>query len=301
MAENKSTKQTTMSEEKKKSCRELVLAMFLYKYPRVIAELFPSTKQSEIIIIHLLQQDVYWSTVCSTSEWNIAVPFLQAALRNNLISSTTFEKLKESKSSEHTTSEIVNVLHNAERTLEEACELFNTASYSTNTANQAISLIEGMTCSSQNIMEIFDRLFYVAAAKGELKVFVSRICNLIDNTCDGCSTDQFEEQNRIALFDISCLLLIRCCMMFGSDVVPESAPFCRWLGSHVCGLNNPLQPLMPLIHPGHHDNVNMLVQFFSSPECKLNTSSLQNVISAIPDALSDIINGFKSEVSKVYK
>ena len=297
MNENKCTKPATILDEKKKSCRELVLAMFLYKYPRVVAELFPSTKQSEVVITHLLQQDVCWATVCSTPEWNIALPFLQAALRHNLITNATFEKLKESKSSEHTSSEIVNALHNAERTLEEACELFNTTTYTANTANQTISLLEGMTCSSANIIEIFDRLFYVAAAKGELKVLVARICNLIDNTCDGSSTDQFEEQNRIALFDISCLLLIRCCMMFGSEVVPESAPFCRWLGSHVCGLNNPLQPLMPLIHPGHHENVNMLVKFFSSPDCKLNTNSLQNVISAIPDTLSDIINGFKTEVS----
>ena len=102
-----------------KVCRELVLAMLLYKYPRVLSELFSSTKQSETVIVHLLQQDVLWATVCSTPDWSIALPFLQSALRYNLISTTTFEMLKESRSSEQMSSGVVNTLQNAERTLEE--------------------------------------------------------------------------------------------------------------------------------------------------------------------------------------
>ena len=147
-------------------------------------------------------------------------------------------------------------------------------------------------------------MFYVAAAKGELEVLVTRICNIIlaqnASSTSASSTSAQDEQTRIALFDVSSLLVIRCCMMFGSHIVPQSMPFCRWLGSHVCGLYNPLQPLLPLIRPAHppthRDNVDMLVRFFSS-DCKLDTTSLQNVITAIPDALSDVMNGFKSEVS----
>ena len=102
-----------------KACRELVLAMLLYKFPRVLSTLFPSTKQSETVIVHLLQQDVLWATICSTPDWNIAPPFLQAALRHNLISTATFESLKEGRSSEQMSCGVVNTLQNAERTLEE--------------------------------------------------------------------------------------------------------------------------------------------------------------------------------------
>ena len=194
----------------------------------------------------------------------------------------------------------------------QVCELFSSVS-ATSSPNQILSLLESMSCSSSSFTEVFDKMFSVAAAKGELEVLVTRICNVIlaqsseilgassTTTTTSSPADAPDEQTRIALFDVSCLLLIRCCMMFGSHIVPQSVPFCRWLGSHVCGPYNPLQPLLPLIQPTphpptHRDNVDMLVRFFSS-DCKLDTSSLQNVITAIPDALGDIISGFKSEVS----
>ena len=102
-----------------KHCRDLALAMLLYKYPRTIEQLFSGTKDRETVIVYLLQQDVAWARISVVPEWNLAIAFLKAALQHNLITSGTFERLRDAQSSEQGSSGMVTAMQSAERMLDE--------------------------------------------------------------------------------------------------------------------------------------------------------------------------------------
>eukprot|EP00116_Pleurobrachia_bachei_P019121 sb/3479383/ len=275
------------------ACREPILALLLYKYPTLLSDTLPSSKSCRDVVTQLIQEEPLWNKVASSggADWNISLPFLQAVLTHKIITTDVFESLKTSLPTEGTG--ICGVFDRASQLLTETIELFTRYTGEA----QFIAGIEGVSRGHKNFCELADRMFYVALARGQLNTLMSGVSDVIDSVSEATT----DEQSRSAVFDISCLLLVRCTMIFGAQVVPQSAVFGRWLGSHSCGMYSPTLPILPLTRPvvaeSHQRNVDCLVQFLSSTsERNVDTSSFKNLIIAFPDALRDTMQAIKTKV-----
>ena len=280
----------------------LILSLMLYKLPRVIAEVLQGKpKLIQSVIITLSEQELLWCSVTTkTKGVNMYNPLLQVFSNQNLISKDVFEVLCRKGLSMPASSTVVNIILKMELVLKDFLQIVNQPVYNPSCLPPLINLLSSITATptGSSFVQQCEIIVFVAVAKGQLTQFVAGLNNIIEGTCDGGDAGNTEEGQRIAIFDMFCLLICRVCMMFGVEALPPNAAFSRWLGSHVCSPQNPFQTLIPLLHPqrpsNHQENINVLVSYFATAG-PLNTKSLQHVLIALPAALKEVMVGLRSK------